>query len=265
MRTLQFDYEMKIRYSVPVSVCHFTIKCFPCDSARQKVFTPTIRLEPEIKYSKGADSFGNRQIYGCVKVPHDSFSFHVSGKVHTGCSEFEFPGASDESRLMIFRNPYGRNKPGQQLVDYFSDVSRKMPEGGHERCRFLMHRLYQEFSYEKGCTGMETGAEQAWKQGKGVCQDYSHIYIALLHMAGIPARYVTGFLMGEGESHAWVEAFCDGKWYGFDPTNDTVVTDSHIRIGTGRDAGDCLINRGVLHGGGTQTQEIHVSVYETGK
>lgn len=262
MRTLHFDYDMQLRYSQPVSVCHFTIKCFPYDSARQKVSELAISLKPETKYSNGTDSFGNRQIYGCVKEPHEVFSFHVSGEVRTGCSEFEFAGTSDENELMIFRNCYGLNEPGRGLRAYFSSLSGEMPVNEYERCIFFMHRLYKDFSYEKNHTDMETSAEQAWEQRRGVCQDYSHIYISLLLMAGIPARYVTGFLIGEGASHAWVEAFCNGKWYGFDPTNDVVVTDSHIRIGMGRDARDCLINRGVLCGGGNQTQEISVSVYE---
>ena len=109
---------------------------------------------------------------------------------------------------------------------------------------------------------MSTTAEQAWQIGAGVCQDYAHILIALCQMEGIPARYVTGMLIGEGASHAWVEVFAGDRWYPLDPTNDCTVTDSHIKIGTGRDAGDCLINRGIMHGGGTQTQEIRVSVTE---
>ncbi|MCC8167968.1 MAG: transglutaminase family protein, partial [Clostridiales bacterium] len=82
----------------------------------------------------------------------------------------------------------------------------------------------------------------------------------LLHLRGQPPRSVTGMIPGEGASHAWVEACCDGNWYGFDPTNDTIVSNSHIRIGTGRDASDCLINRGIMRGGGQQTQEVRVRV-----
>ena len=82
-------------------------------------------------------------------------------------------------------------------------------------------------------------------------------------MVGIPARYVTGMLIGEGASHAWVEVLAGEHWYPLDPTNNCVVTDSHIKIGTGRDAGDCLINRGIMHGGGTQTQDVRVCVTET--
>ena len=84
--------------------------------------------------------------------------------------------------------------------------------------------------------------------------------IALCRMAGIPARYVTGMLVGEGSSHAWVEVLSVGKWYGLDPTNNLIVGEEHIKIGTGRDASDCPINRGLLFGGGEQVQIVSVKV-----
>ena len=67
---------------------------------------------------------------------------------------------------------------------------------------------------------------------------------------------------GEGASHAWVEILSDGKWYGLDPTNNVVVSDEHIKIGVGRDAKDCEINRGIIIGGGNQTLTICVNVEE---
>lgn len=125
-----------------------------------------------------------------------------------------------------------------------------------------MHRLHHDFTYEKEVTGVFTTAEEAWRGGCGVCQDYAHVMISLCRLAGIPARYVTGMLIGEGYSHAWVEVSSEGKWYGLDPTNDLPVTDSHIKLGNGRDASDCSINRGLLKGGGIQQQTICVKVEE---
>ena len=112
-------------------------------------------------------------------------------------------------------------------------------------------------------TNINTTAEEAFVQGQGVCQDYAHIFIALLHLAKIPSRYVTGLIVGEGASHAWVEILCGRKWYGIDPTNNCIVSDEHIKIGIGRDARDCMINRGIMHGGGLHTQKISVSVTES--
>ncbi len=101
--------------------------------------------------------------------------------------------------------------------------------------------------------------------GCGVCQDYAHILLSLLHDRGFSARYVTGFLLGEGETHAWVEVLEGGKWYGLDPTMGKRVDDGYIRIGVGRDGRDSRVNKGVLCGGGPHTQKIAVRVKETGE
>ena len=81
-------------------------------------------------------------------------------------------------------------------------------------------------------------------------------------MAKIPARYVAGMMVGEGYSHAWVEVLSDGIWYALDPTHACEAKENYIKIGVGRDAEDCMINKGILKGGGMQTQEIRVLVEE---
>ena len=86
--------------------------------------------------------------------------------------------------------------------------------------------------------------------------------ITLCRMANIPARYVVGMLIGEGESHAWVEAAQDGRWYGLDPTNNVMVGENHIKISHGRDYNDCLINQGMFTGMAAQHRTITVQVEE---
>ena len=99
------------------------------------------------------------------------------------------------------------------------------------------------------------------KIGAGVCQDYSHVLLSLLRMAGMPARYVVGLMQGEGESHAWVEANCRGYWYGIDPTNHLLINESYIKLAHGRDYGDCMISRGISRNPrAIQTMDVSVSV-----
>lgn len=260
MKQLHFDYYMQIDYSEIVSVCHFTIKCFPPDTDRQKVSSLSMEIFPDVPYSRGEDSFGNIQIYGEDTVLHDTFHFRVKGEARTGLAAWE--RAERGNMTPVFRHPHGMNVAGEALHEYYEGLDQNDCADNYERGLFLMHRLHQDFAYEKGCTSMGTTAEEAWKLKKGVCQDYAHILIAMLHMDGIPARYVTGMLVGEGASHAWVEVLQDGKWYGLDPTNDALVGEDYIRIGCGRDAADCLINRGIMHGGGKQAQKVQVCVTE---
>ena len=265
MKKLHFDYYMELSYEEWIRECHFTIKCIPRDTKRQRIEKIDIEVEPGNDAREGQDSFGNRFLYGSVSKEHNRFSFRIEGDAVTGLSEYE--DIENSNMLGAYRYAYGLTIPGEKLTMYYNSLwagmERKM--SAYEKGIFLMHSLYRDFSYEKNVTDVNTGAEAAWELGRGVCQDYAHILIALCRLAGIPARYVTGMLIGEGFSHAWVEILWKDRWYGLDPTNDLIVDDSHIKIGVGRDASDCMINRGIMKGGGTQTQKILVTVMEKGE
>lgn len=261
MKNLVFDYYMQIDYSVPVSKCNYTIKCIPVSNKRQTIENIKIDLFPETKYMKGIDGLGNSQIYGS-NADHTTFSFHISGNALTGINLFE--EAEDDSKSMIFRHPYGLNVAGDNIRAYYKKIAGEihLGEDVYLTSLAIMNRLNSDFSYKQFVTDTTTTAEEAFTLGHGVCQDYAHIFISLLHLAGIPARYVTGLIVGEGASHAWVEILNNGYWYGLDPTNNVPVTTEHIKIGIGRDAKDCMINRGIMHGGGPQNQKILVNVKE---
>ncbi|MGN0317927.1 MAG: transglutaminase domain-containing protein [Lachnospira sp.] len=256
---LHFDYNMEIHYSLPVDVCHYTIKCIPKDDARQRLVNKSIIMQPYSVYSTGKDSYGNVKIYGCIRQPHDYFKFNISGDVEILKSGYE--ELADERMTGIYRYPFGKCIPGGELTKYYNSLDVNGQNSDDEKCIYLMNSLYNRFHYVRDITGTETTAEEAFTMGEGVCQDYAHILITLIRMAGIPARYVCGMLVGEGASHAWVEALCDGRWVGFDPTNNCMVSNSHIKLSDGRDATECAINRGIMIGGGIQTQDISVSVY----
>lgn len=252
---------MLIEYSEEVNRCNFTIKCIPIDSLRQKISNVEINILPEVKYSYGKDGLQNIQIYGVNENPHKSFCFHIEADAKTGLCDYETEFNDDLD--MIFSHPHGLNLCGEKLKAFYDDKCiLDSTLNSYEKAIFIMHVLSDNFKYVPMSTDVNTSAEEAFGQGHGVCQDYAHIYISLLHRAGISARYVTGFIVGEGESHAWVEVLCDGKWYGFDPTHNKCINDEYIKLGIGRDAKDCMINRGIMHGGGLHTQKVVVQVNE---
>lgn len=258
MTVLHFEYKMEIKYEENVGRCYFTIKCIPIEDERQRLSGLALSLLPEAEYCEGQDSFGNRQIYGCETEPHNRFVFQSAGDVEILQTDYE--ETVREETAGIFRFPHGKCIPGPGLLEYYQSCDFSKCKNPYEICRSLMHRLYQDFSYVPGATRVQTTAEEAWGLGKGVCQDYAHIYVTLLRLAGIPARYVCGLIVGEGASHAWAEADCDGRWVAFDPTNDCPVLDNYIKLGHGRDAADCAINRGLMWNGGAQSQNISVLV-----
>ena len=122
--------------------------------------------------------------------------------------------------------------------------------------------LYERIQYVQGITRVQTTAEEAMALGQGVCQDYAQIMLSLLRREGIPCRYIVGFLLGEGESHAWIEVYEDGKWWAYDPTNPTNMQEEYIKISAGRDYRDCRMNQGVFLGNSSQFQEVKVIVTE---
>ena len=105
--------------------------------------------------------------------------------------------------------------------------------------------VYAHFTYGHGDTGVHTAAAEAFRLARGVCQDYAHVMLALCRCCGIPARYVSGHLLGEGGTHAWVEVLLRdptirGEWtaYPFDPTHGRVPGLNYLTIAVGRDYGD---------------------------
>jgi len=267
VKNLQFDYSFVISYEHDVNRCYYTIKGIPQDSARQKIQNLEIEMIPESKPEWSNDCHGNRYIWGCNPLPHKMFKFRVTGKAVCGLTDYE--EVVEENELMIFRHSTKVNAAGEKILAYYKKCAEELKldevTNNLEKTKLLMNKLHEDFVYEKDVTDVKTTAEEAFEKGKGVCQDFSHILISLLHLAGCSARYVTGFITGEGATHAWVEVASNGKWYGVDPCNNTADLEAYIKIGVGRDASECLINRGVMHGGGEQKLSTSLTVTDIGQ
>ncbi|MDB5192888.1 MAG: hypothetical protein JWQ96_2451 [Segetibacter sp.] len=132
----------------------------------------------------------------------------------------------------------------------------------------LSSYINNNFEYKKGVTNVETRTHEVWKLKAGVCQDFAHMLLVMLRIAGIPARYVSGYICpkdegvrGEGATHAWVEAFMPNYgWMGLDPTNNCIVTDGHVRLAVGRSFSDCTPAKGTYKGTGEHTLEVSVHI-----
>lgn len=258
MSKLHFDYRMELDFTQIVTESHYTIKCLPKNTDMQRISDVQINIFPENSFQRGTDSFGNLTVYGNVLEPHTQFGFHISGNAETNLSFGDI--VKEKENTGIFRYPYGLNKAGDGIKDYFSQIILDSCTTDYDKALCLMNQLYEDFTYESGSTHMRTTAEEAFSQKKGVCQDYANIFIALCHLANIPARYVAGMMVGEGFSHAWVEILSEGVWHAIDPTHACLALDNYIKIGVGRDAEDCMINKGIMKGGGAQLQTVKVFV-----
>ena len=201
--------------------------------------------------------FGSRRISGCIESPRTEFSIAVSGKVKTGLEIFE-EFCEDPLESAVFRVQSGLTQPGPAIRAFHDSLD--LCGSAYDRAMAIRQAVHEAFSYQPGATSVHESGEDAFARKQGVCQDYAHVMLSLLRMEGIPARYVAGMLLGEGASHAWVEAQCGGYWYGFDPTNDLLVDDGYIRASCGRDSADCAVIRGTFYGLAAQVQREQVTV-----
>jgi len=129
--------------------------------------------------------------------------------------------------------------------------------------------IYQVFAYEPGATHVKTTAKEAFEKQSGVCQDFSHVMLSICRREGIPARYVSGYIYGgedaamrgDSQTHAWIEVYLPKYgWVGFDPTNNCMARNQHIRVATGRDYRDITPLKGVYIGSGRQELDVSISV-----
>ncbi len=135
--------------------------------------------------------------------------------------------------------------------------------------RAICRQVGEAMEYRRGVTGVNSTAREAWAARSGVCQDIAHVSLGVLREAGIPARYVSGYLHPEqdapigqavvGESHAWVEWYA-GQWRGYDPTNLIEIGDRHVYIAHGRDYSDVAPLRGVYAGKGGSELSVKVEL-----
>lgn len=260
MKTLQFCYDLKIEFTEPVTHHSFTVKCTAQTDERQQILQQDIAILPKEFLSENHDSFGNCYIFGRTEGEHDLFRVTNRGTVRTGLCDSVAAEEPYRQGMYLMQTSY--TKPGEGLREFYGTIDFNRCSGNLEKARLVMEEMRKRFAYETGSTGIMTTAEEAWQQGKGVCQDYAHICLALLRQASVPCRYVVGMLTGEGLSHAWIEIADGGRWYGLDPTNGIPVLEEHIKISHGRDYADCLINQGVFTGSASQIQSITVSVRE---
>lgn len=264
MKKLSFDYEMKLTFSGPITEHRFQLRCVPATRARQQVVDVRLTVEPACHLDMLVDSFGSVVATGYLPEPHDSFSYAV-----TGIAFVDTANAKSDPEKPLYRFDTALTTPGP-AVEALTRVCRERvaalgPAASVvERASVVMHAVFAAFAYTPGSTTVETTAEEALAQGRGVCQDYAHVMLTVCRHVGLTARYIAGMLDGEGATHAWVEVYDErGVWVGLDPTHDRLAEDSYIVIGHGRDYRDTKIDIGLFTGAGvSQTQWVNAAVHE---
>jgi transglutaminase-like putative cysteine protease len=205
------------------------------------------------------DGLGNR----CGLVDLEAGPAHdilVEGEVQTRATDAVVTGASEPLAPAYFLRVTQRTAADEAI----SALAAKMEGEGAERLVSLMHAVRDRVAYGAGATDVGATAASALRTGEGVCQDHAHVYCAAARAAGVPARYVSGYLfagdMGAAASHAWVEAFDGARWIGLDPANRALAEETHVRLAVGLDYREAAPIVGARSGGGTERMNVEVAV-----
>ncbi|HTT12856.1 MAG TPA: transglutaminase family protein [Burkholderiaceae bacterium] len=288
-RELRVEHETSYDYSARVDLAYHIAYVQPAQTAYQEVDSFTLDIDPAPSHrGRRRDVYGNQSETFSLYGPHEALRVRAESGVRVA-PRFEAldPSTSppwnevrEELRYragaaflppteFTFASPYVPLLP--QLRAYASGsfpAARPLLAGAFD----LMQRIHADFTYDSESTEVSTPLAIAFAQRRGVCQDYAHVAVGALRALGLPAAYVSGYLLstpppgqarliGADASHAWVRVWCPvNGWVEFDPTNDCLVGTGHVTLAIGRDYGDLTPVRGVIRGGGRHTLEVRVSV-----
>lgn len=170
---------------------------------------------------------------------------------------------SGPAPLWLYLRQTPLTKPGKGTRAIVADV----PDGEPlARLHALSAIIADRVSYKTGVSHPGWSAEDSIAEGKGVCQDHTHVFVTCARLMGHPARYVSGFLMMEGRTdqeatHAWGEAYIDDLgWVGFDISNGISPDMRYVRVATGLDYNEAAPTRGLRVGGATENLSVAVNV-----
>lgn len=286
---LRIVHHTRYVYQAPVVVAQHLAHLQPRSLVGQRVIHHALQVAPEPTLKEDSlDTFGNFRTFFSLQSPHDTLDVTASSVVQTQpgrdigdspCWEavrdqlqYRAHARYEATAEFVFPSPFvPRN-------EVFSDYARPLFKGRRpflDACHDLMAHIYSDFEYQSASTEVNTPALEALAQRRGVCQDFAHIMIACLRSLGLPARYVSGYLLtqpppgqarliGADASHAWVSVPQGDHWVDFDPTNNRCGMDrageDYVTLAYGRDFGDVSPLRGVIQGGSTHHLEVAVTV-----
>ena len=283
MAIFKIVHITKYQYNWPIKESINEIRLFPHNFENQDVLQYELHItnNPDVEISK--DYYGNRVGNFNNLEAHSEMTIESRMSVRVNHSlkipEIDLTTVADleiekQKSVLLLRLSYPETIQKQNKINAILkkiDCSDKPVIEIAQRCN---QYIYENFTYTKGITNIETTVDEILTMKKGVCQDFAHVLLQLLRTVGIPSRYVSGYicpnesgLRGEGATHAWVEIYTPTQgWLGLDPTNNIWTMDNHIRLSVGKNFYDCSPVKGTFKGLARQTLSVSVSVgYEDGR
>ena len=276
----EIEHVSRYSYTAPVQQCVMLLCLEPREDRGQRLLDFEIETQPPANLNRETDCFGNtrhlldlHQMHQILKITTRStvevaYAPPLPARLHTDAWT-EIRSRRESCADWDFTHPSALVRPSPALAEF---VDRHRIEPGEDPLESLMqlsHTLHDCLQYIPGSTTAESPVEHIIETGRGVCQDYAHLMIAIARSWGISARYVSGYLNPTDQSdeqapsnatHAWVECrLPELGWVGFDPTNQSFAGEGgKVHIAVGRDYHDVSPTRGVLQGGGATRLKVDV-------
>jgi transglutaminase-like putative cysteine protease len=285
---LEVSHKTVYHYTAPVAQAHHLVHLAPREHERQRTIRHTLLIEPApASRSDFTDYFGNPASAVAIESRHSELIIHSRSII-----DVKAPLPLDVKQSAAWESVVAALSPSHDAFDI--DVVQFLMPSHHTsvtpeliafaapsfkpgrpvlECAWdLSSRIYTDFKYDSAATDVATTVGDLLEIGRGVCQDFAHLMIGAMRAFGLPARYVSGYLLthapagkqklvGSDASHAWVSVWApDIGWVDFDPTNNMNPKDEHITIAYGRDFQDVSPVTGVLLGGGSHHIDVAVDV-----
>ena len=286
--TYRIIHKTTYKYKHPVAFGNHAAILTPRSRPKCRCTSSELRITPApAARGERLDFFGNNITIFTIQEPHEELDIEARSQVTLDGDPVVWPEHSpaweDVARALpgelspeavdayqfVFESP--RIQTGPDFAAYaLPSFSPGRPLT--EALLDLTARIHQDFHFDSKATGVRTRPEDVLRHRRGVCQDFAQLQIACLRSLHLPARYMSGYLrtrppsgkprlVGADASHAWVSVYCpDAGWLDVDPTNNLVISQSHVALAWGRDYGDVSPVHGVILGGRDHALEVAVDL-----
>lgn len=285
---MEFEITHSTTYSYghPAAEAYGEARLTPPNTPSQQILSHKISIDPNADFSSYTDYFGNKVHFFSLPFRHKNLVLKNELRARTAPTQISQQSldltvaearqilASAVTDIFEYLQPTEVVEPCKQSLEWARSFLYSNALLG-EALTKLNKAIYEHFQYTQGATDHSTPLSEIWKERKGVCQDFAHVALSILRTAGLPARYVCGYietdsaaaapidtpptLIGAVATHAWVEVLLPGMtWAALDPTNRQWVNERYVSVSFGRDSRDAAPLRGTFKGSGGQSMEVQV-------
>ena len=264
---LSIAHQTRYSYEQPVPYGLQQIRLRPASSAVQTVTDWLLEIEGGSMQAHFPDEHGNG--VDLVRIDPNARELVVTcrGRVETHASAGVIGAHAGPAPLWYYTRQTSRTAPGPAMRKLLRALDAD-PEDAVTHMHALMALIAGNIAYDTGATHVATSGEEAVAAGQGVCQDHAHVMIGIARHLGLPARYVSGYLLLDDRveqeaSHAWAEIHLEALgWVGFDASNGISPDERYVRIATGLDYSEAAPVSGLTYGGGPETLLVTLQVQQ---